>query len=377
MEQTNSKAEALLEQGMEYIENDAVDRGLPYLKQAAELGLLEAQGMYLGTLLELSEDSDKDYTKEIKKCVEWIRAAAINGNPEGQGMLGEIYSGGLGVPENQETAVKWYRKAAMQGNDGAQYYLGECYYLGKGIAQNDAEAVKWFQKAANQEHAGAQYYLGECYYLGRGVAENDAKAVKWFQKAAEQGNADAQTQLGHCYFYGNGVLKDERKAASFYQKAANQGHAKAQYLLGDCYQFGRGIEKDFRKSIEWYKKSIDNGYYELDVYDSISFALLSIIWRRADNGIDFQKIACSKELAEGIRYAKYAINHFDCENEEDGTIYVTLAELYRYKNLDKALDYAEHAVALGVEDADETLEALRSINGTFGNIGRFLSGIFD
>ena len=91
MEQTNSKAEALLEQGMDYIENDAVDRGLPYLKQAAELGLLEAQAMYLGTLL-LSEDSDKDYTKEIKKCVEWIRAAAINGNPEGQEMLGEIYS---------------------------------------------------------------------------------------------------------------------------------------------------------------------------------------------------------------------------------------------------------------------------------------------
>ena len=377
MEQTNSKAEALLEQGMEYIENDAVDRGLPYLKQAAELGLLEAQGMYLGTLLELSEDSDKDYTKEIKKCVEWIRAAAINGNPEGQGMLGEIYSGGLGVPENQETAVKWYRKAAMQGNDGAQYYLGECYYLGKGVAENDAEAIKWFQKAANQEHAGAQYYLGECYYLGRGVAENDAKAVKWFQKAAEQGNADAQTQLGHCYLNGNGVLKDERKAAALYQEAANQGLARAQYWLGKCYQHGYGIEKDYRKSIEWYKKSMDNGYCNPDVYDGISSVLLFIIWRRADNGIDFQKIACSKELAEGIRYAKYAINHFDCENEEDGTIYVTLAELYRYKNLDKALDYAEHAVALGVENADETLEALRSINGTFGNIGRFLSGIFD
>ena len=376
MEQTNSKAEALLEQGMDYIENDAVDRGLPYLKQAAELGLLEAQAMYLGTLL-LSEDSDKDYTKEIKKCVEWIRAAAINGNPEGQEMLGEIYSGGLGVPENQETAVKWYRKAAMQGNDGAQYYLGECYYWGKGVAQNDAEAVKWFQKAANQEHADAQYYLGECYYLGKGVAQNDAEAVKWFQKSADQGNADAQWQLGHCYYFGNGVLKNEQKAASFYQKAANQGHAKAQYLLGNCYQFGCGVKKDFRKAIEWYKKSIDNGYDELDVYDSISFAFLNIIWKMRENGTNFQKIVNSKELAEGIQYAEYAINHFDCENAEDGTIYVALAELYRYKNLDRALDYAEYAVALGVEDADETLQDLRSVNGTFGNIGRFLSGIFD
>ncbi len=376
MEQTNSKAEALLEQGMDYIENDDVDRGLPYLKQAAELGLLEAQAMYLGTLL-LSEDSDKDYTKEIKKCVEWIRAAAINGNPEGQEMLGEIYSGGLGVPENQETAAKWYRKAAMQGNDGAQYYLGECYYLGKGVAENDAKAVKWFQKSADQGNADAQYYLGECYYLGKGVAENDAEAVKWFQKAAEQGNADAQWQLGHCYYFGNGVLKNEQKAASFYQKAANQGHAKAQYLLGNCYQFGCGVKKDFRKAIEWYKKSIDNGYDELDVYDSISFAFLNIIWKMRENGTNFQKIVNSKELAEGIQYAEYAINHFDCENAEDGTIYVALAELYRYKNLDRALDYAEYAVALGVEDADETLQDLRSVNGTFGNIGRFLSGIFD
>lgn len=377
MEQTNSKAEALLEQGMDYIENDDVDRGLPYLKQAAELGHLEAQAMYLSTLLELSEDSDKDYTKEIKKCVEWIRTAAIDGNPEGQAMLGLLYSEGVGVPENQETAAKWYRKAAMQGNDGAQYYLGECYYLGKGAAQNDAEAVKWFQKAANQEHADAQYYLGECYYLGKGVAQNDAEAVKWFQKSADQGNADAQWQLGHCYYFGNGVLKNEQKAASFYQKAANQEHAKAQYLLGNCHQFGCGVKKDFRKAIEWYKKSIDNGYDELDVYDSISFAFLNIIWKMRENGTNFQKIVNSKELAEGIQYAEYAINHFDCENAEDGTIYVALAELYRYKNLDRALDYAEYAVALGVEDADETLQDLRSVNGTFGNIGRFLSGIFD
>ena len=412
MEQTNSKAEALLEQGMEYIENDAVDRGLPYLKQAAELGLLEAQAMYLGTIL-LSEDSDKDYTKEIKKCVEWIRAAAINGNPEGQEMLGEIYSGGLGVPENQETAVKWYRKAAMQGNADAQSKLGECYYLGKGVAENDAKAVKWFQKSADQGNADAQYYLGECYYFGngvaendakavkwfqksadqghdyaqynlgecyysgKGVAENDAKAVKWFQKSADQGNADAQCRLGNCYLCGNGVLKNEQKAASFYQKAANQEHAKAQYWLGKCYQLEWGVKEDFQKAIEWYKKSIDNGYDELNIYESISKTFLFIIWERADNGTNLYTIANSKELSEGIQYAEYAINHFDCENEEDGTIYVTLAELYRYKNLDRALDYAEYAVALGVEDADETLEALRSINGTFGNIGRFLSGIFD
>ena len=377
MKQENSKAEELLEQGMSYFENDEYEEARPYLKQAAELGLLEAQCMYIIDLLVISEESGKDFSSEVKKYVNLIRNAANQGDPDGQACLAMLYEEGFGVSEDMKTAVKWYQKAADQGNAGAQSKLGECYYLGKGVAENDAEAVKWFQKAANQEHADAQYYLGECYYLGRGVAENDAEAVKWLQKAAEQGNADAQTLLATCYFRGNGVLEDERKAASLYQKAANQGHAEAQYWLGNCYRFGWGIKKDPRKAIEWYKKSMDNGYYEFNIYDSISFVLYDIIFEMEKIGTSFQKIARSKELAEGIQYAEYAINHFDCENAEDGDIYITLAELYRYKNLDRALDYAEHAVALGVEGADKTLQDLRSINGTFGNIGRFLSGLFD
>ena len=377
MKQENSKAEELLEQGMSYFENDEYEEARPYLKQVAELGLLEAQCMYIIDLLVISEESGKDFSSEVKKYVNLIRNAANQGDPDGQVCLAMLYEEGFGVSEDMKTAVKWYQKAADQGNADAQSKLGECYYLGKGVAENDAKAVKWFQKSADQGNADAQYYLGECYYLGKGVAGNDAEAVKWFQKAAEQGNADAQWQLGHCYYFGNGVLKNEQKAASFYQKAANQGHAKAQYLLGNCYQFGCGVKKDPRKAIEWYKKSMDNGYYEFNIYDSISFVLYDIIFEMEKIGTSFQKIARSKELAEGIQYAEYAINHFDCENAEDGDIYITLAELYRYKNLDRALDYAEHAVALGVEDANETLKSLRLANGTFGNIGRFLSGIFD
>ena len=377
MKQENSKAEELLEQGMSYFENDEYEEARPYLKQAAELGLLEAQCMYIIDLLVISEESGKDFSSEVKKYVNLIRNAANQGDPDGQVCLAMLYEEGFGVSEDMKTAVKWYQKAADQGNADAQSKLGECYYLGKGVAENDAKAVKWFQKSADQGHDYAQYNLGECYYSGKGVAENDAKAVKWFQKSADQGNADAQCRLGNCYLCGNGVLKNEQKAASFYQKAANQEHAKAQYWLGKCYQLEWGVKEDFQKAIEWYKKSIDNGYDKLDIYNSISFAFLNIIWKMRENGTNFQKIVNSKELAEGIQYAEYAINHFDCENADDGTIYVALAELYRYKNLDRALDYAEYAVALGVEDADETLQDLRSVNGTFGNIGRFLSGIFD
>ena len=162
MKQENSKAEELLEQGMSYSENNEYEKALPYFKQAAELGLLEAQCMYIIDLLVISEESGKDFSSEVKKYVNLIRNAANQGDPDGQACLAMLYEEGFGVSEDMKTAVKWYQKAADQGNAGAQSKLGECYYLGKGVAENDAEAVKWIQKAAKQENAEAQYSKGDC-----------------------------------------------------------------------------------------------------------------------------------------------------------------------------------------------------------------------
>ena len=83
------------------------------------------------------------------------------------------------------------KRTAEGGNADAQNKLGERYSLGFGVAQNDAEAKKWYQRAADQGHADAQYHLGMKY----AIEQNDAEAKKWFHKAADQGHELAKAML--------------------------------------------------------------------------------------------------------------------------------------------------------------------------------------
>ena len=70
--------------------------------------------------------------------------------------------------------------AAEQGHAKAQFNLGNMYSKGRGVPQNDTEAVRWYRMAAKQEITAAQYNLGYMYDTGEGVPKNDAEAVRWY-----------------------------------------------------------------------------------------------------------------------------------------------------------------------------------------------------
>ena len=93
-------------------------------------------------------------------------------------------------------AVARYRQAAEEGDPDAQFELGEAYSFGRGVAQDDADAFAWYWRAAEQGHVGAQVVLGIAYRSGWVVAQDAAEAVAWFRRAAEQGDAYAQLALG-------------------------------------------------------------------------------------------------------------------------------------------------------------------------------------
>lgn len=137
------------------------------------------------------------------------KSLAEQGDAIAQFDLGNIYSTGLGVPENDAEAVKWYRLAAEQGLAAAQFNLGNMYRTGEGVPEDGVEAVKWFRLAADQgvsdAGANAQFNLGYMYFNGQGIPKDDAEAVKWFRLAAEQGLAVAQEYLGVMYVNGTGV----------------------------------------------------------------------------------------------------------------------------------------------------------------------------
>jgi len=155
------------------------------------------------------------------------RPLADRGLAVAQLVLGVMYGGGHGVPQNYAEAANWHRSAAEQGCPEAQTILGAMYAKGQGVPQNDAKAAKWFRKAADQDHAAAQSNLGLMYAQGRGVAQNDAEAAKWFRKAADKSLVEAQTILGLIYVKGQGVAQNYILAHMWFNLAAAQGDAAA------------------------------------------------------------------------------------------------------------------------------------------------------
>lgn len=197
-----------------------------------------------------------DYAAALKI---W-KAQAIEGDPDAQHNLGNMYSLGQGVPHDDMEAVKWCRRAAEQGYLPAQYNLGIRYQGGEGLPQDYTEAVKWFRLAAEQGHVSAQYDLGNKYRYGRGVPQDYTEAVKWFRQAAEHGDGAAQFAMGVSYETGEGLAQDDKEAANWYRVSAEQGYAPAQYNLGTMFRQGRGVPRDHTEAVKWIGKAANQGH---------------------------------------------------------------------------------------------------------------------
>ena len=79
-----------------------------------------------------------------------VRTCAEQGDARVQFMLGIMYAGGNGVPEDDVEAVRWCRLAAEQGNANAQNNLGFRYASGAGVPEDDVLAYMWFNLSAAQ-----------------------------------------------------------------------------------------------------------------------------------------------------------------------------------------------------------------------------------
>ena len=87
------------------------------------------------------------------------------------------------------------QNSALDGNPQAQYELGQMYEFGRGVGQDYTEAMDWYIKAANKDHAQAQYAIGLLYEHGRGVVPNASTVAEWYTKAANQGDTWAINNL--------------------------------------------------------------------------------------------------------------------------------------------------------------------------------------
>jgi TPR repeat protein/formylglycine-generating enzyme required for sulfatase activity len=177
------------------------------------------------------------------------------------------------------SALQEFKPLAEQGDANAQLLLGSMYAGGRGVPQNFAEATKWLRKAAEQGQTGAQILLGKFYEIGQSVPDDVgqsipqdyAEATKWYRMAADQGVSEAQLNLGFMYGRGgHGVPKDHAEAVMWYRRAAEQGDSRAQAMLGFVYAYGRGVPQDYKEAYFWYLLSVAQGELQNEERDRVA-----------------------------------------------------------------------------------------------------------
>jgi len=149
---------------------------------------------------------------------------AEEGDVYAQLLLGFNYLSGVDeIPANDKEAFKWFKAAANQGNPVAQFLLGVFYFLGRGVKQDYNEAFHWYKAAAEQGFGSAESSLGKMYYLGVGVEQNFKEAINLYKAAAEKNIPEAQYDLAICYEKGEGVDQDFKEAYYWYMISYRNG----------------------------------------------------------------------------------------------------------------------------------------------------------
>lgn len=147
------------------------------------------------------------------------------------------------------------RQTALNGDPQAQFELGQMYEYGRGVPQDYQEALKHYTTAAERGLAQAEYSIGLLYEHGRGVEANATTAADWYNRASEKGDTWAMNNLAMLFSYGKGVEISEERANELYLRAANLGHFQAQYNLGARYASGRGFDVDLVTAYFWFERS--------------------------------------------------------------------------------------------------------------------------
>jgi TPR repeat protein len=240
--------------GEMYFRGNGVEKNLEIaenlVKPIADLG-------YFAAKLLLSEIywSQKRYPEAVTYCLKNLQ----ENYGEVYNMLGNAYTSGKGIDEDQEKAFYYYDLAAKQNLPYAQFMVGQYYFFGRVVKQDEARGFALFEKAAAADVAQAQYVLGQCYFSGKIVTKNEATGLIFFEKAAVGGNSNAQFFLAKRHYYGIGVEKDIVKGLEFFEKAAAGGNPEAKFILGEGYYFGEDIEKDEIKGYKLCKEAADAG----------------------------------------------------------------------------------------------------------------------
>ncbi|MGH6828236.1 MAG: tetratricopeptide repeat protein [Rhizomicrobium sp.] len=126
----------------------------------------------------------------------WAMAAAEQGEPMAQDLVGAFYQTGTGTARDPSRAQSWFESAALRGNLKAMHNLAIAYAQARGVACDPRRAAAWFNRAAEQGYTDSQFDLAVLYERGLGVKQEAPTALKWYLIAAGSGDRQADRRAG-------------------------------------------------------------------------------------------------------------------------------------------------------------------------------------
>jgi TPR repeat protein len=233
---------------------------IPALIEKGQTGDLPSQ-----VLLWLAYSGGHGVPKNVQKGIPWLRRAAEQGSLESQFVLSTVYEfGSGGEPVNHKESFKWALQAAQRGHMVAQHNVGGDYFHGMGVPKDLEQARYWYTKAAEQGFAHSEWMLGRIYVEGIGVVPNREEGLKWLSKSLAQGHSPTMMTLAAMYSDPNGVPQDPQLVFDLHRAAAQQGNHFSEFELGRFYRAGYLGAPDYGQAMAWFQKSAAANYGPAD-----------------------------------------------------------------------------------------------------------------
>ncbi|ARP84062.1 hypothetical protein CAL12_26775 [Bordetella genomosp. 8] len=163
----------------------------------------------------------------------WIRAAADLGLLEAQAILGQMLLDGVGVERDPAAGLAWFKRAAHADHLMAINMVGRCYENGWGTAPDQVVAAYWFRLAAERGLDWGMYNHAHMLRDGRGGVPRDrAAALEWYRRAADLGHAKSIGVVGRFLEAGDVVPRDMDAALDCYRRSAEGGDFRGMFHYG-------------------------------------------------------------------------------------------------------------------------------------------------
>jgi TPR repeat protein len=223
----------------------------PLFQDAAKAGNVEAKGfvgdMYLNGQGTVRNDS---------LAIVWLREAVEKRDPRAMHGLGASYE----MDRRYHLAEHWYEAAVEEhAYAPAMSSLARMYTQGLGVKANRETALDLYQKAANAGHVDAMVDAGAIHQRGLLGAPNVKEAVRLYCAAVAEGSARGMFAIGRTYQEGDGVARDYEEARHWYEKGVDAGSAEAMNNLGVLHQNGWGVPPSHAEAARWFSRAAEAG----------------------------------------------------------------------------------------------------------------------